>query len=445
MEVMTTLERQIQRNRRLLEGDPSNVDLMLAYAYDCLRRDLRFEALVNFQKALAVREFSEARVALVQIFTLQAVYGEAYEELRQLFKSDPINIMGHVWLQLLQKLEPTPEDLKPRLMFVPARSDLSEALIRCQNERDLLRRELQEYEQVIVSTEGEPEPILIYCEREARQRVERINRVLGVLNSWEPLAVDIPGFRGEEMAPAEAQSLLQPQVEESAPALEGVEAVAEEVVSEPQAQVLEEVAAVEEPSPALSEVLEEPLPEPTVEAEELEAQPAVDSTSAVELESEVKEEPIQPVEPAEGPAVEEREELPSEEVEVSASQVEEVRAEPTPEDLEREAKFIEPLSTLCKVKGDVRAVIVTEDGRLAAGEGQLSNRQALADNLLLCLATVQRWQTVLHNWVCEGKSSSLVIMRLSDKYYLVVEGRSVTLGILRQRIERCKSELSTLC
>lgn len=511
MEVMTTLERQIQRNRRLLDSDPNNVDLMLTYALDCLRRDLRFEALVTFQKALKQKETAEARLALAKIFYLQSLYHESYDELRRLFQIDSINIEGHALLHLLNDKENAPSDLAPRLAFVPSRAALSDELINARNERDLYRREVQEYEAIAANGVNEPEPILLYCLKEAQKRTERVNKYLEIMNGWEPLAIDMPGFLPADstgVKPVENSS--SPEAEENATnstakvaeATSESEAEAEEVHSKRskksrrkrnkenrhnQAQASENIETEhKEDAQAAPEVAMSTAPsEPAEDIAALEpAQDEISSKSEVEAElvPALETENIEPVaasgtevkadseevavisgsaansEAATVEDVENKAEGESETatetpelVEAAVASVEEAQAEaemyiPSEEDLAREAMFAEPLANMCRIKGSVRAIVFTLHGRLVATEGEFEGAEALAVKAADCLKAMScQGKSRLSILVSESKACSIIMQQISDSYYILVDGRSITLGVLRQRVERCRAELAGFC
>ena len=512
MEVMTTLERQIQRNRRLLDSDPNNVDLMLTYALDCLRRDLRFEALVTFQKALKQKETAEARLALAKIFYLQSLYRESYDELRRLFKIDSINIEGHVLLHLLNDKESAPADLAPRLAFVPSRAALSDELINARNERDLYRREVQEYEAIATNGANDPEPILLYCLKEAQKRTERVNEYLDIMNGWEPLAIDMPGFLpadSTDVKPVEIPSA--PEVEKvaadsSAKGAEGVTESEPEVEdshskrgkksrrkrnkenrhSQTQASENTEPEHKEEPKVTPEVALPSPASEPTepvsvaklpeneeVAETESQIEPAapaeVENAESAEIsatvaESEKSEEAIAATEVVADNEASSTEDIDSkaeieseiaveapELVEAAVTTVEAAQAEaendiPSEEDLAREAMFAEPLANMCRIKGSVRAIIFTAHGRLVATEGEFEGAEALAVKAADCLKVMSfEGKSRLSVLVSESKACSIIMQQVNDSYYILVDGRSITLGVLRQRVERCRTELVGFC
>lgn len=511
MEVMTTLERQIQRNRRLLDSDPNNVDLMLTYALDCLRRDLRFEALVTFQKALKQKETAEARLALAKIFYLQSLYHESYDELRRLFQIDSINIEGHALLHLLNDKESAPADLAQRLAFVPSRAALSDELINARNERDLYRREVQEYEAIAANGVNEPEPILLYCLKEAQKRTERVNKYLEIMNGWEPLAIDMPGFLPadstgvkpvDNSSAVKAEETVADSNAKGAEATSESEAEAEEVHSKRgkksrrkrnkdnrhnQAQASENneiepkedsqaapevavpVATSESPAEAVPTL--EPSEDEKASEPETKSVPAVETENIepvtapnIEVEPDGKEvataasdeadtneaaaaEAVESSVEGEPEAATETPEL----VEAAVASVEEAQAEaevdiPTEEDLAREAMFAEPLANMCRIKGSVRAIIFTLHGRLVSTEGEFEGAEALAVKAADCLKAMScQGKSRLSILVSESKACSIIMQQISDSYYILVDGRSITLGVLRQRVERCRTELAGFC
>lgn len=511
MEVMTTLERQIQRNRRLLDNDPNNVDLMLTYALDCLRRDLRFEALVTFQKALRQKETAEARLALAKIFYLQSLYRESYDELRRLFQIDYINIEGHALLHLLNDKESAPADLAPRLAFVPSRAALGDELINARNERDLYRREVQEYEAIAAGV-SDPEPILLYCLKEAQKRAERVNEYLEIMNGWEPLAIDMPGFlptdsasvqpmedipevKSEETVPEVAQiqeagaaAHDEQEVEEvhskrskkskrkrnkenrhnQAQAAETVEQERKEEIQAASETV--EVESAEHPE-AVSEVELTVMDGEKATDSEIQAEPVanvedVENVDVVTAETDSEKSDIVASTDVEVPDVE----VPiaetineaveaevgtvseaSEMVEAAVEVVESAQAEaeasiPSEEELATEALFAEPLANMCRIKGNVRAIIFTARGRLVVAEGEFENAESVAVRAADCFKVMSYGaQNRLASLVSESKTCSIVMQQINDSYYMLVDGRAITLGVLRQRVERCRTELAGLC
>ena len=460
MEVMTTLERQIQRNRRLLDSDPNNVDLMLTYALDCLRRDLRFEALITFQKTLKQKDTAEARLALAKIFYLQSLYRESYEELRRLFQIDSINIEGHVLLHLLNDKESAPEDIAPRLAFVPSRAALSDELINVRNERDLYRREVQEYEAIATNGISDPEPILLYCLNEAQKRAERVNDYLEIMNGWEPLAIDMPGFLPagsadvkpvESLSESKTEEVAHDSVDKEVEVASDSESEAEEVHSkrskksrrkrnkesrQSQVQASEGIESEHKEKVQITPEVELKS-EPAIAVEVEDSEPTIAADSEVEPKSN-------------GAAVDVVSEAP-ELVEAAVETVEVAQAEaeadvPNEDELAREAMFVEPLANMCRIKGSVRAIIFTSRGRLVAAEGEFEGVEGLAVKAADCLKVVNyEGKNRLAVLIGESKNCSIIMQQINDSYYMLVDGRSITLGVLRQRIERCRTELAGLC
>ncbi|MBQ7502059.1 hypothetical protein IJT93_05005 [bacterium] len=522
MEIMTTLERQIQRDHSLLESDSENIDLMLTYAHNCLRRDLRFEALTVFQKVLEQRDSTQARMAVARIFYLQKLYKEAYDELEQLFASDPVNIDGHLLLHLLKEKEQVPEALALHLEFVPARTDLSDAMMRIQTERDIYRREVQEYE-AIIADRGDVEPIVIYDLREAKARAEQIGVYLDILSKWEDIAIDIPGImpsEGKSVAPDEPVEEKADEAENVIPDVSSEIKTAEEaeledalpeVKTDKQDEAAAEAAAGDTAAPDTEEKAETDIPkseaaeaeEPAVSdaaeakddvnegaAEALEIKEVAVEDAAVIASEAAAEEKEQLSEaaggetetaeikalaaaesdietkPAESPAAEAETSADSEAVEKGKTTedikaVEEAVVEPEPEPapepevelpsqevLDREALFVKPLENMCKInKGEIRVFILSKDLRLAASCGTFEDLNAVVKAAGACVNLAVKSEQSEDNilsWTCEYKDGSIIIADIENGYHLIVEGRSTTLGVLRQRLERCKAELSGL-
>ena len=112
------------------------------------------------------------------------------------------------------------------------------------------------------------------------------------------------------------------------------------------------------------------------------------------------------------------------------------------ETLLREELFAEPLDNLCRVKGNVRAMIISADYRLATMSGDFEDTIEIVTSISDWLRiTRENGGKDLFSWTCEGKNGVLIFQEIKDGYILVVEGRSITLGVLRQRVERCRGEL----
>lgn len=527
MEIMTTLERQIQRDHSLLESDSENIDLMLTYAHNCLRRDLRFEALTVFQKVLEQKDSTQARMAVARIFYLQKLYKEAYGELEKLFVADPVNIDGHLLLHRLKEKEPVPESLAMHLEFVPARTDLNGAMLRIRNERDLYMREVKEYKEII-DDRGDVEPVIIYDYREAKARAEGISVYLDLLSKWEEVAIDIPGFlpdqegaesgetKAEEKAEISAESaqdnvgeaaVFEAPVEDTAAETKTAEIAAvteaedefgaetaktEEASAEADGQaesasgVIEEQAETEKEK---TEAAEQPQPaETTAVVEEIKSEVPAAAEIKIEEAAEVKEpaaEENQPIREAAAESEDEPAERAESKIEADAGietdihqpaaeaaagtdesesvktaedlkAVEETVAEPEPEPeivlpsqevLDREALFVKPLENMCKIKGDIRVFILSKDLRLAASCGTFENIDKVVKAAGACVSVAVKDEDGEDNilsWTCEYKEGSIIISDIKDGYHLIVEGRNTTLGVLRQRLERCKAELMSL-
>lgn len=212
---MTTMERQLEEARMAVREAPEDLETLLACGQICLRRDLRLEALQHFQAVLEVQPRVEARLGLAQLFARQQHHLEAYDELRRLFELEPLHVLGHALLRSLKAREPVPQDLQPRLEFVPSRKDLAEQRRLLEVERELLAAEVDQYR--VLSGAPDAEPILQYHFEESRQRVERLHELLECLEAWEKQALEVhPGEVCEQgEAPEPGQSSAPPPTSES--------------------------------------------------------------------------------------------------------------------------------------------------------------------------------------------------------------------------------------
>ena len=108
--------------------------------------------------------------------------------------------------------------------------------------------------------------------------------------------------------------------------------------------------------------------------------------------------------------------------------------------------FAEPLANMCRIKGSVRAIIFTLHGRLVSTEGEFEGAEALSVKAADCLKAMScQGKSRLSILVSESKACSVIMQQISDSYYILVDGRSITLGVLRQRVERCRTELAGFC
>jgi hypothetical protein len=206
METLTTMEQQLEEARMAAREAPEDLEALLLCAQMCLKRDLRLEALQHFQTVLESQPRVEARFGLAQLFARQQHFLEAYDELRRLFELEPLHVLGHALLLALNSCESVPEDLQPRLNFVPSRKDLAEQRLLLEAEREVLAGEVDQYRNLASAPDAEP--ILQYHFEESRKRVERVQTLLERLEAWEKLALEVEPAKVEpaKVEPAKVEA-----------------------------------------------------------------------------------------------------------------------------------------------------------------------------------------------------------------------------------------------
>lgn len=473
MEVLTTLERQIEKNRHLVQDNPDDVNALMSYAIGCLRRDLRLEALQAFQKIQTIEPRPEASLALARIFCLQKHYAESYEELRRLFTVDPVNVQGHIVLHHLHGKESAPADLRQRLAFVPSREALDSCERALEFERDLLQREADEYESLLDSY-NDPEPILVYYGEEAKKRVERVNEELHRCDDWSKLAV----YMGDDVisytppmpvvaSSAEYSTLAgvntldkfgedefksgedELGVFEDLPATEPDEAVQPEFG---EAEVDIEAAGTEDTEEAVPAVVDEPQisDEVVVEPEVVEPDTG-EQTADTQAETAIADEPeaAHASEQVETEAVEPSESV-TEVAAGSAVEPEAVAAKPVKTSTTPTLSPIAVagmnscLERLAQTRGIERAMVMARDARLVAKYGDFDNVIELVGGVLNCINGLNSWPDKLGSVILESKAGLVFIQEIEEDYVLVVDTSASGLGALRHSVDKASGELSAL-
>ncbi|HXE71141.1 MAG TPA: hypothetical protein VNO81_00645, partial [Candidatus Nitrosotenuis sp.] len=208
MDPITTLEKQIEMYRRMVEEHPEDTTVLFTYAEACLRRDRRLEALKAFQKLLETEPLPEARLSIAEIYLRQKLFSEAYKELLKLFELDPYHLEGHLLLWRLKAHEPVPPSLEEHLTYVPGRRQLQKAFTRLRLEKSQLEGEVEQYRRVAES--GGSEPIHQYYLEQARRRLARVVEQIRLLEAWQEEAQEEAVLAGRPRP-----ELVPPQVPEA--------------------------------------------------------------------------------------------------------------------------------------------------------------------------------------------------------------------------------------
>lgn len=206
--VKLPLDLQIEKLEKVLEKNPQDLSTLMAYAEANLRRGRRLAALSAYQKVAKVKpETVEVHLALAKIYLLQKMYGEAYNELHEVFVRDPGNVEGNVLFREASQEAPLPEPLKEYFKAQEQKKlrkeDFDLYLKQLEMEKEKLDLDVEELSRLL---DANPlDTILEYNKNmtaKRRQAVERLYRRAKELES-----------RGEE-----AQEAELPSVKPSGPA-----------------------------------------------------------------------------------------------------------------------------------------------------------------------------------------------------------------------------------
>jgi len=496
-QLQTSLDQQILKLKKILDGNPDDLSVLMAYAEANLRKGNRLEAMKAYQKVVKMKpELPEVRIALTKIYISMKHYEDAYNEVARIFKIEEENIEGHILLRQLQRLFEIPgnlnEQLESHLDFKASPGKIKILKTLYELEKRKYSRLIDDYNKQLDEDEGNP--VVMYQRKKAQERLEIADQALEDLDSMtgEPEEGEVPAVTEEV------------EITEEAPVAEVIEPEEEEIPSGEETELVEELSEVETPV-EIEEVTEDPEARDTGELEEqvLETEEPVSEEEIVEeaelaqpiaeeipeIEAEVEAE--KPEEkPSEEPPTEELEaEEPIEEISaipleelagIEAVPIEEMVEETVPEltetpeveeeiEIEEEVKEKPPLSeerlafydeiknetdrvlkALNRTRGVVSSLILDNTGHILNVQSSESfNSEELGSQVLQGVSPLIKWGTdtgeegrELLYWVLEFKKGLMVLQPLTSEVYLIVLGkRGANFGAVRYSIEKNTGKL----
>jgi len=487
-QLQTSLDQQILKLKKILDGNPDDLSVLMAYAEANLRKGNRLEAMKAYQKVVKMKpEVPEVRIALTKIYISMKHYEDAYYEVAKIFEIEEENIEGHVLLKQLQRLFEIPgnlnEQLESHLDFKAPPRKIKILKTLYELEKRKYSRLIDDYNKQLDEDEGNP--VVMYQRKKAQERLEIADQALEDLDSMmgepeeeevsavieeveiseeapvaevvEPKEEAIPS--GEETELAEESSEVETPVEEEPEAMDTGELEEQALETEKPVSEKEIVKEAELAQPIAEEIPEieaekpEEKPSEKPPSEVLEAEEQIEEISAIPLEElagieavpieEMVEETIPEL--TETPEVEEEIEI-EEEVKEKLSLSEERLA--FYDEIKNETDRV--LKALNRTRGVVSSLILDNTGHILNVQSSESfNPEELGSQVLQGVSPLIKWGTdtgeegrELLYWVLEFKKGLMVLQPLTSEIYLIVLGkRGANFGAVRYSIEKNTGKL----
>jgi tetratricopeptide (TPR) repeat protein/predicted regulator of Ras-like GTPase activity (Roadblock/LC7/MglB family) len=255
--LQTSLDNQIAKFQKILQANPDDVSVLMAYAEANLRKGNRLEAMKAYQRLsrLSPGE-TEVRISLARIYASTNQQHDAFFEIKTVLEIDSANIEAHLLLRGLSRQFKIPNDLKgfleQHLSFqAPAK------IVRIHKRlHEMEARKFQmlidEYDRQLEEDSGNP--IVVFNRKKAQDRLHSAEEALQDL---QDMVMDQEEDTPESFQEEEAQvSFVVPEVQE--PEEEAAPAYQEEEYED---AAPHEAYAIEEPAEETAMGLEEGYPE----------------------------------------------------------------------------------------------------------------------------------------------------------------------------------------
>lgn len=395
----------------MLQSNPDDLSVLMAYAEANLRKGSRLEAMKTYQKLVRLKpDVPDIRYALAKIYFSMNHYSDSLGELARIFEIAPKHIESHLLLRRIEKKGAIPEEMKetlaPHLDFTASPSRIKTIQMQFDLEKRKYERLINDYNKQL--EEDEDNPIILYNRTKAEERVKVAEENLAELNN-------LIGEEEEEEKPA-----FVPLAETVEPETSDVpeEAVQEEESSDSIGDELESIMDEEESDAlaSLSMTGDSPVGVPLEEMED----------SIVEVESEKTEEDLgEPV-------------LSSERLEF----YENIKG-----DLEKVLKSVNKArgvssSLVLDHAGHIISDLISED--FDPGQLGMMILQGVKPLISWKVDEGKKSRELLY-WVLEFRKGLLVLQPLSPEIYLVVLGsQGANFGAVKYSIEKNTNKLQKL-
>ncbi|MGV8119717.1 MAG: hypothetical protein AB2L14_08165 [Candidatus Xenobiia bacterium LiM19] len=492
-EAYTTLDIQIEKLAEIVQENPEDITVLLAYAELNLRRGRYLEALQAYHRIMNIKpDVIDVHVGLSRIYLRQNMIAEAFNEIVKVFQLSPADIEGRIMYdRLLDIGEPSAEtqDAIRNLMVTdPEFDDLRLFKHQKELERERLEGEIAQFEKIM--EEHDEEPIYEYNFEMALNRKKNIDELFKYIDALESYleqkaleikpdiippaaeeAAEEPAEPAEEPAegaeepaePAEEDELPGEEISEENAETSVVEEAAEEVheaeevhqVEFPpqEGQLVEDSSTVIFPDEAQVPVEEEQNEIAPDEQEERAAPPAlsVEEEESPAGESEVTEavsEEVQHVE-EEAAAVEE------EEVIEEPPPPEPVKEGPSEERLQFYQQVKDSITTvlagLIKTKGVTVAMTVAGDGYVVDSiVNETIDYAQIGKKISSGIEVIRHWRDEVKGksflyWVLEFEQGLVVVRAINREYFLVAIAKAgANFGAMRYSMDKGKETLDEI-
>ncbi|MFP4498150.1 MAG: hypothetical protein ACLFQV_08060 [Vulcanimicrobiota bacterium] len=454
------MDSQIEKFKKILEHNPNDISVMMAYAEANLRRGNRLEALKTYQKLVRINpEVTEIRVALAKIYFFTDHFIDALNEIINIFNLESDHIEAHLLLKKIERNFGIPEDVKPALESHLQFKSSSRRVGILKKQYELAKRKfnqlIEDYDRQLEESDN---PIIYYNKSKAQQRVKLADETLGDLESMIDDSI-------EEITTQEVEGII-PEIEqvmpltEEVPSAEYVETENGETVEEE----LQELQELEEQAEAIVEIESEVEKEPSEE----------------EIESETPDILLEEME-TEGP----EEEITEESWEITDEETLEEASEDTPEMEETEehdevteveeieepaeetkvspdrlnfyecisGQLNEVLENINKTRGISTSIIMDGTGHFVQNiNSEVLNREEFSNEIIDALQYLVNFKfnhsqdlQKLSYWVIEFKKGLMVLHPITDEINLIVIGHTgANFGAVKYSVEKSLGRLLEL-
>jgi|GEM_PF-1532742 len=477
-EAYTTLDIQIEKLAEIVQENPEDITVLLAYAELNLRRGRYLEALQAYHRIMNIKpDVIDVHVGLSRIYLRQNMIAEAFNEIVKVFQLSPADIEGRIMYdRLLDIGEPSAETqdaIRNLAVTDPEFDDLRLFKHQKELERERLEGEIAQFEKIM--EEHDEEPIYEYNFEMALNRKKNIDELFKYIDALESYleqkaleikpdiippaaeeAAEEPAEPAEEPAEhAEEDELPGEEISEENAETSIVEEAAEEVHEmefTQEGQLVEDSSTVIFPDEAQVPVEEEQNEIAPDEQEEEAAPPAlsVEEEESLVGESEVTEEVSEEVQHVEEEAAVEEEEVIEE-----PPPPEPVKEGPSEERLQFYQQVKDSITTvlagLIKTKGVTVAMTVAGDGYVVDSiVNETIDYAQIGKKISSGIEVIRHWRdeekgkSFLY-WVLEFEQGLVVVRAINREYFLVAIAKAgANFGAMRYSMDKGKETLDEI-
>ncbi|MHC9542965.1 MAG: hypothetical protein AB9903_25915 [Vulcanimicrobiota bacterium] len=475
-EAYTTLDIQIEKLAEIVQENPEDITVLLAYAELNLRRGRYLEALQAYHRIMNIKpDVIDVHVGLSRIYLRQNMIAEAFNEIVKVFQLSPADIEGRIMYdRLLDIGEPSAETqdaIRNLAVTDPEFDDLRLFKHQKELERERLEGEITQFEKIM--EEHDEEPIYEYNFEMALNRKKNIDELFKYIDALESyleqkaleVKPDIIPPAAEEEAEEASEEPAEPTGEAELPGEEISEESAEATAAEEAAeevhemefpqegQLVEDSSTVIFPDEAQVPVEEEQNEIAPDEQEERAAPPApsVEKEESLVGESEVTEEVSEESQTVE----EEAAAVGEDDVIEEPPPPEPVREGPSEERLQFYQTVKDSITTvlagLIKTKGVTVVMTVAGDGYVVDSiVNETIDYAQIGKKISSGIEVIRHWRdeekgrSFLY-WVLEFEQGLVVVRAINREYFLVAIAKAgANFGAMRYSMDKGKETLDEI-